>query len=139
MRKGSLLPYVVASVTGAGALLANSALHALWPEWRWHHEPLHSAIEAVGGLVAIATATVLLQIRDEGAADKYRMLAAGFLDMGILEEFHAITPPGNGFVLFREQIQIVHLVEDILERLRLQHELDRAGSRGLVERDELKV
>ena len=112
MRKGSLLPYVVASVTGAGALLANSALHALWPEWRWHHEPLHSAIEAVGGLVAIATATVLLQIRDEGAADKYRMLAAGFLGMGILEEFHAITPPGNGFVLFRN---LASLLTDLLK------------------------
>lgn len=101
MRKSSLLPFIVATVSGVGALLANSALHALWPEWRWHHEPLHSAVEAVGGLVAIATAIVLLQTRDEVAADKYRMLAAGFLGMGILEEFHAITPPGNGFVLFR--------------------------------------
>lgn len=107
MQKRWLLPYVVASVAGAGALLANSALHALWPEWRWHHEPLHSAVEAVGGLVAIATATVLLQTRHEVAPDKYRMLAAGFLGMGILEEFHAIASPGNTFVLFRNLASLV--------------------------------
>jgi signal transduction histidine kinase len=93
--------YLVATVCGAGALIANAALHALWPEWYWHHEPLHSTIEAVGGLVAIATGIVLLQTRDDIAAGKYRMLAAGFLGMGVLEEFHAVVPPGNGFVLFR--------------------------------------
>jgi signal transduction histidine kinase len=101
MRGRSLVPYLAAALCGLAALLASSVAHALWPEWRWHHEPLHSAIEAVGGLVAIATATVLLQTRDKAAADKYQMLAAGFLGMGILEEFHAIAQPGNGFVLFR--------------------------------------
>ncbi|HET9845813.1 MAG TPA: ATP-binding protein [Nitrospira sp.] len=97
----ALLPYGLAAACGAAALLANAVLHALWPDWRWHHEPLHSAIEAIGGLVAIAMATVLLQTRNDVIAGKYQMLAAGFLGMGILEEFHAIARPGNGFVLFR--------------------------------------
>jgi two-component system, NarL family, sensor histidine kinase DevS len=99
--------YVGATICGAGALLANAALHTLWPEWRWHNEPLHSAVEAVGGLVAIAMATVLLQTRDEFVAFKYRMLATGFLGMGIFEEFHAIAPPGDGFVLFRNVASLV--------------------------------
>ena len=88
------------SVMAAG-LLAGATMHVLWPDWRWHHEPLHSAIEAVGGLVAIAMAAVLLQTHDDSIAPKYRALAAGFLGMGILEEFHAIARPSDGFVLFR--------------------------------------
>ncbi len=46
-------------------------------------------------------ATVLLHKHDGPATEKYHALAAGFLGMGILEEFHAVSQPGNGFVLFR--------------------------------------
>ncbi|HKY73176.1 MAG TPA: ATP-binding protein [Nitrospira sp.] len=99
-------PLVLYLVVTAGALLAGAIIHALWPDWRWHHEPLHSTIEAVGGLVAIAMAAVLLQTHDESVAAKYRALAAGFLGMGILEEFHAIVRPGDGFVLFRNMASL---------------------------------
>jgi len=95
------VPYLVVIAGSAGALAAGSAMHAWWPDWRWHHEALHSAIEAVGGLVSIAMAMVLLHTPSESASRKYRALAAGFLGMGLLEEFHAISQPGNGFVLFR--------------------------------------
>jgi signal transduction histidine kinase len=84
-----------------GALLMGTIMHSLWPDWRWHHEPLHSTIEAVGGLVAIAMAMVLLHTPDASRVGKHRALAAGFVGMGLLEEFHAIASPGNGFVLFR--------------------------------------
>src|SRR5262249_51358563 len=96
-----LVLYLVATVCSVGALLGSTALHAMWPDWRWQHEPLHSTIEAVGGLVAVAMGIVLLHTHDESNAAKYRALAAGFLGMGILEEFHAMARPGNGFVLFR--------------------------------------
>ena len=76
-------------------------MHSLWPDWRWHFEPLHSSIEAVGGLVAVAMAMVLLRRPETPKAGTHHALAAGFLGMGFLEEFHAIAPPGNGFVLFR--------------------------------------
>jgi signal transduction histidine kinase len=46
-------------------------------------------------------AMVLLHTHDESSAEQYQALAAGFLGMGILEEFHAISQPGNGFVLSR--------------------------------------
>lgn len=49
----------------------------------------------------MAMAAVLLQTHDDSIASKYRALAAGFLGMGILEEFHAIARPGDSFVLFR--------------------------------------
>lgn len=93
--------YVLLTGFSIGALLVGTVMHSLWPDWRWHHEPLHSTIEAVGGLVAIAMAMVLLHTPDASRGGKQRALAAGFVGMGILEEFHAIATPGNGFVLFR--------------------------------------
>jgi hypothetical protein len=50
----------------ASALLAGITsllLHAWLPGWRWHHEPLHAAMEALGGLCAIVMGIVLLQRR----------------------------------------------------------------------------
>jgi len=96
-----LVLYLVATACSVGALLGGTALHAMWPDWRWRHEPLHSTVEAVGGLVTIAMAMVLLHTHDQSTAGKYRALAAGFLGMGILEVFHAMARPGNAFVLFR--------------------------------------
>lgn len=93
--------YVLLTGFSIGALLVGTVMHSLWPDWRWHHEPLHSTMEAVGGLVAIAMAMVLLHTSDASRAGKHRALAAGFVGMGLLEEFHAIASPGNGFVLFR--------------------------------------
>ena len=99
--------YFVPGVCIAVALVGGNALHAMWPDWRWQHEPLrHSMIEAVGGLGAIAMAMVLLHTHDKSIASQYRVLAAGFLGMGILEEFHAAARPGNGFVLFRTMARI---------------------------------
>ena len=98
--------YVVAGICSAGALAGGNALHAMWPDWLWQHEPLHSMIEAVGGLGAIAMAMVLLHTHDKSISGQYRVLAAGFLGMGILEEFHAAARPGNGFVLFRNMASI---------------------------------
>lgn len=95
------MSYLIFTASTAGMLLASMAVHILWPDWRWHHEPLHSTVEAIGGLVAIAMAIVLLHKRDEPVAKKYHAMAAGFLGMGLLEEFHAIAEPGNGFVLLR--------------------------------------
>src|SRR5262249_15447804 len=95
------LPYLIVTACSVGALLASIIMHSLWPDWRWHHEPLHSAIEAVGGLVSIAMSMVLLRTAEEPASWRDPALAAGFLGMGLLDEFHAISQRGNGLFLFR--------------------------------------
>ena len=100
------MPYLVFTASMVGALFASLAVHVLWPDWRGHHEPLHSTMETVGGLASIAMAIVLLHKRDEPAARKYPALAAGFLGMGFLEVFHAIAQPGNGFVLLRNMASL---------------------------------
>src|SRR5205807_7540220 len=90
-------PVLLASTS----LLTSVALFAVWPDWRGRNEPLHSAMEALGALAAIAMARVLYQRGDGENGTSYQGLALGFLGMGILEAFHAVAPMGNGFILLR--------------------------------------
>ena len=104
--KPVVLHLVLAAVV-IGALLAGLAVQAAWPERRWMNMQLHSAMEALGGLAAIVMAFVLLQRRQEPGGDTSSRLALGFLGMGLLEEFHAVAPLGNGSVLVRSVASLV--------------------------------
>ncbi|MEW6247371.1 MAG: sensor histidine kinase [Nitrospirota bacterium] len=103
-------PILSQAILGFGAIaavLASAVLSALRPDWRWHHEPLHSTMEALGGLAAMAMATVLLRRREERGGVKFQALAIGFLGMGILDTFHAMVRPGNAFVLLRNMASLL--------------------------------
>ena len=93
--------YSVPLLIASTSLLASVALYALWPDWRGQNEPLHSAMEALGALAAIAMARVLYQRGETEDGTKFQALALGFLGMGLLEAFHAVAPMGNGFILLR--------------------------------------
>ncbi|MBI4401247.1 MAG: sensor histidine kinase [Nitrospirae bacterium] len=91
----------------AGSLLTSLALQFYWTDWRGQNMPLHSTIEAMGAMAAVAMAIVLLQRRQEKGGGKLFVLAMGFLGMGLLEWFHAISQPGNSFVLLRSAASLV--------------------------------
>src|SRR6266542_2800246 len=93
--------YSVPVLIAATSLFASLALYALWPDWRGQNEPLHSAMEALGALAAIAMARVLYQRGATEDGTKFQALALGFLGMGLLEAFHAVAPIGDGFILMR--------------------------------------
>ncbi|MEX5217406.1 MAG: histidine kinase [Nitrospira sp.] len=96
----SFLSPLLALVT-VGSLLLSILLQIQWPNWRWHQAPLHSAVETVGGLASIAMAAVLFLRRDDVPLNRLQPVACGFLAMGILEVFHAVAQPGDGFVFLR--------------------------------------
>jgi signal transduction histidine kinase len=94
------LQFVIA-IASTLALLVSLVLHAVLPTWRGHQAPLHSTIEALGGLCAIMMAIVLFQRSYDRPSRQIEGLGSGFLAMGVLEEFHAVSAPGNGFILLR--------------------------------------
>jgi len=93
--------YALPVLIAATALLASSVLYTVWPEWRGRNEPLHSAIEALGALASVGMARVLFQRGEGPQRTKFQALALGFLSMGLLQAFHAVSPMGNGFILTR--------------------------------------
>jgi signal transduction histidine kinase len=105
--KPKLLPlHPLMAAIGAGALIMSVWLHRYFPAWRWHQEPLHSAVEAIGGLAAIAMGIVLLQ-RTDPIGIRFYPVASGFLGMGLLEIFHAVAEPGDAFILLRSMASLV--------------------------------
>ena len=81
-------------------LLTTLALGARWGNTAFLNEPLHAAVEALGAMSAVVMAIFLLQGKSEQDIEKYSPLALGFLAMGILDGFHAVSARGHGFILF---------------------------------------
>ena len=89
---GTLLALVVPV---AGAAVAG----LLFPRLLWTHLPLHSLVEAAGGLTALAIGGILLmELGHKSNARHYRFMITGLASMGVLDLFHAASTPGNGFV-----------------------------------------
>ncbi|MBI4441963.1 MAG: sensor histidine kinase [Acidobacteria bacterium] len=66
--------------------------------WDRTHEPLHSAIEATGALIALTVAVLLLQMRGGQEFAHFTWIASALIGMGILDGFHSVLHVGGGFV-----------------------------------------
>ena len=97
----SFRPYTALAGIVLGALAVGIVVRSIWPDQTWVNQPLHSSLEALGGLAAVAMAFVLFASKQEQSERHAQMVALGFLGMGLLECFHAVSPPGDGFVFLR--------------------------------------
>jgi signal transduction histidine kinase len=64
---------------------------------RWSYEPLHSAMEAAGGMLALATAGLLIWGRELHDRPYLDWVVAGLIIQGVLDLVHAGVPPGPTF------------------------------------------
>jgi PAS domain S-box-containing protein len=89
------------------SIATTAATELLWPDWRIVNLPLHASIEALGGLSAVIVGLFLLEGRSEAHGVRQLPLAVGFIGMGILDVFQAVTSPGQEFVLLRSVASLV--------------------------------
>lgn len=107
MRPKLSLPSLAFFGIVTGTLTLGLVFQAVWGERVWINEPLHSAVEALGGLAAVVLAFVLFARRGEWPDGRMQRVAVGFLGMGLLEVFHALSPQGDGFVLLRSAASLL--------------------------------
>src|SRR5262245_1710768 len=107
MKHPPLVPPVVPLALMAASLLSGLLVYLFWPHQIWVHVPLHSTLEALGGLAAVLTGLVLLARKVEWEDERLQGLASGLLGMGILEGFHAVASPDHGFVLLRSAASLL--------------------------------
>lgn len=94
---GAILIFTLLTTIVLGALSGNKPLV---------NEPLHSAMEALGAMCAVVMAIFLLQGKYEQDIEKYTPLAVGFLGMGVLDGFHAVSRPGHAFIFFHSMASL---------------------------------
>ncbi len=101
MRVQSRVQWIALGVVLSLALpLLGSVLSSIFlPESRFANLPIHSLVEACGGLLAIAIAAILTveQSRKEDSGH-YPWMAAALAGMGVLDLFHAAVDVGKTFV-----------------------------------------
>ncbi|KJR99191.1 MAG: hypothetical protein VR65_17430 [Desulfobulbaceae bacterium BRH_c16a] len=90
-------------VISLGSFLISITLNILRHDLLQVNEPLHSSLEAFGGMAAVSMALLLLQLHKDAHRKKreYYLLAMGFFMMGILDTCHAVSTFGYGFILLR--------------------------------------
>jgi PAS domain S-box-containing protein len=68
-------------------------------DFSFSHLPVHSLVESLGGLMAVAIAAILVaeQARREDV-DHFVWMASALIGMGVLDLYHAAVLPGNSFV-----------------------------------------
>lgn len=115
----------------AVALLTGLSLQTQWPDWRWHQEPVHSTMEALGGLASIATAVVLLHRQHTFTVLKWRAVAVGLLGMGLVQIFHAMVEPGQAFVFLRNVATLTGSIGFVLTWLQDQPDHESRTARWL--------
>jgi len=91
----------------AASLLSGLIVRSLLPNRIWVNVPLHSTVEALGGLAAVLMGLVLLARKAEWEDARLQGVASGLLGMGILEGFHAVSSPDQGFVLLRSAASLL--------------------------------
>ena len=91
----------------AAASLAGILVYFFWPHQILVNLPVHSTVEALGGLAAVVTGLVLLARKREWEDERLQGVASGLLGMGILEGFHAVSLPEHGFVLLRSAASLL--------------------------------
>ncbi|HYO51979.1 sensor histidine kinase [Archangium sp.] len=79
-------------------VLASLTLQGFAGEAKWEHEPLQSALETAGGLIALAMAALLLWRRQyPGHAPHFEWVATALVCMGLQDLSHACVRVSPGF------------------------------------------
>ena len=90
--------YAILFVFFCIGLLTISKILERWEDFRFENEAVHSSIEIIGAFAGLNIAYIAFLNWKEKFTWYFTGPAIGFLSMSILNIFHALSAPGQGFV-----------------------------------------
>jgi two-component system cell cycle sensor histidine kinase/response regulator CckA len=93
--------YLIITLVLSGLLpiIGSTFLHLFLLDRYWINEPLHSVFEALGSFIALSLAILILLLQKNKRIPSYYMwVSCALIGMGILDGFHAFSPPGDSLV-----------------------------------------
>ncbi len=101
------MPFLTILTIGIALPVAGSLISIVFfPNWSFPHDPLHSALESLGGFIALALSGILLTEKTHQPEKvHYTWIACALISMGILDILHAMVFPGNLFVWLHSTAQ----------------------------------
>ncbi|MDE3273728.1 ATP-binding protein [Pseudoalteromonas sp. G4] len=71
----------------------------LMSDWRWVNIPVHTAVEVLGGVIALLVCFLLVNLEQSKRGTSFNIIIAAAIGvMGILDIAHALLSPSNTFV-----------------------------------------
>ncbi len=99
--------YLVVWLTPVAMAATIFLINTFIPDWKWDNEPVHSSMEAVGGIAAVMLALFLFQRERDEYSGELSLVGIGLLCMGILDTIHGLTHPGVAFVFLHSVASLV--------------------------------
>ena len=76
--------------------------------WSWQNLLIHTAVEALGGFIALLIAVIILEMRSRNQIEPVHFwTSCALLGMGTLDFFHSCVPPGITFVWLHSTATLV--------------------------------
>lgn len=113
---GSTRTWLRSTVVGMATLLvASIVVVSLHPRVEWQYPFLHAVLESFGSFLAGIIAWHLFTLYEINRQEVFRVwMALAFLNMGVLDGFHALVGPGHIFVWFHSCAAFVGGVVSLL-------------------------
>ncbi len=90
---------IILVLSGLLPITGSIFLHFFLSDLYWIDEPLHSVVEALGSFIASSLAILILILKKNKEIPSYYMwVSCALIGMGLLDVFHAFSPPGDSFI-----------------------------------------
>ncbi len=99
--------YMLLWITPVTMAITLFLINTFLADWRWANDPVHAAVESVGGIAAVMLGLFLYQREKDEYSGEMALIAIGLMCMGLIDTIHGLLLPGVAFVFLHSMASLV--------------------------------